>query len=250
MPFTVQDYTDLARLLVEHPEWRLELRRLLLSDDLLSLPEVVRILAEAQQRTGERLGRLESIVEALAVQVQGLATQVQALAEAQRRTEEGLRLLATVQERTATAVGDFKGQLLELKYREHVGGYFGLWLRRSRVVAPETLEDTLEAALSHEDLLEVLRLDLLVSGRLRDQPDAPEVWLAVEVAAVVNEADVDRARRRAALLHQAGYRALPVVAGERVTFEAEASARAQNVVLLQDGQGLFWDQALAAWPAV
>ena len=48
MAFTVQDYHDLVRLLSEHPEWKSELRKLLLSGELLTLPAVVRELAEAQ----------------------------------------------------------------------------------------------------------------------------------------------------------------------------------------------------------
>ncbi len=160
-------------------------------------------------------------------------------------------------------MGDLKGWALEGAYREHAAGYFGHWLRRVRVVAPETLEETLETNLAHDELLEVLRLDLLVSGRLRvraEQPaltrsvsdgeskqEAPEVWLAVELAAVVDEADIDRAMRRAALLRRAGYRALPVVAGDRLTHDAEVSARVQNVVVMRDGTGSFWDEALTAW---
>ena len=37
MAFTVQDYQDLINLLAEHPEWKAELRHLLLSDEELSL---------------------------------------------------------------------------------------------------------------------------------------------------------------------------------------------------------------------
>lgn len=61
MAFTVKDYHDLVRLLKEHPEWREELRNLLLTEEILTLPQVVkelvsevRKLAEAQRRT-ERL---------------------------------------------------------------------------------------------------------------------------------------------------------------------------------------------------
>ena len=43
------------RLLAEHPEWKTELRRLLLSEESLALPEIVRELAEVQRRTEERL---------------------------------------------------------------------------------------------------------------------------------------------------------------------------------------------------
>lgn len=55
MAFTVSDFHDLMRLLDQHPEWRAELRRLLLTEELLSLPQVVRELAEAQARTEEAL---------------------------------------------------------------------------------------------------------------------------------------------------------------------------------------------------
>jgi hypothetical protein len=139
------------------------------------------------------------------------------------------------------------GDLLELRYREHAAGYFGAWLRKARAVPPVELEESLEAALPRTEVLDVLRLDLLVNGQWIARPDAPEVWLAVEVAAVLNEGDVARAWRRATLLRQAGLRALPVVAGEQITPDGEASARAQNVGVVQDGQGIFSEEAIAVW---
>jgi hypothetical protein len=66
---TINDLHDLVRLLREHPEWQAELRRLILTDELLELPSLVRQLVEAQRRTEE---------------------QVAQLTEAQRRTEEAL----------------------------------------------------------------------------------------------------------------------------------------------------------------
>ncbi|MGB9757562.1 MAG: hypothetical protein ACPLZE_03715, partial [Candidatus Bipolaricaulaceae bacterium] len=87
MAFTVRDFQDLVRLLREHPEWREELRALLLSAELLSLPELVRGLGEkldrlsaAQLKAEERLARLEELVAELA--------------QAQARTEERLAELA------------------------------------------------------------------------------------------------------------------------------------------------------------
>jgi uncharacterized protein YciI len=227
-----------------------------LSDELLALPEIIRQLVAAHERAIERLTRLETIV-------QSLAEQVSALVEAQRRLTDAVGSLKDTMSSLENRVGDLKGWALEGAYREHAAGYFGHWLRRVRVVAPATLEETLDTILAHDELLEVLRLDLLVSGRLRDRPgqpalargvskgeskeEAPEVWLAVELATVVNEADIDRAMRRAALLRRAGYRALPVVAGERLTHDAEVSARVQNVVVMRNGTGAFWDEALTAW---
>lgn len=65
MAFTVEDYHDLVQLLSERPEWRAELRKLLLPDKLLTLPDVVRALAEAQQRTEERLSKIETAIQHL-----------------------------------------------------------------------------------------------------------------------------------------------------------------------------------------
>ncbi|MCS6816140.1 MAG: hypothetical protein N0A16_08705 [Blastocatellia bacterium] len=107
MAFTLKDFHDLVRILEEHPEWRAELRRLLLTDQLLELPTVVHELAEAQRRTEER--------------VQALAEQVRELAEAQRRTEQQVAELAAAQQRTeqwvaelAAAQRQMEQQLAEL----------------------------------------------------------------------------------------------------------------------------------------
>jgi len=108
MAFTVEDLQDLLRLLEQHPEWRGELRRWVLTGELLSLPQTVQALAEAQRRTEEQVqvlaGRVDALagrVDALAEaqrrteeQVQALARRVDALAEAQRRTEEQVQALA------------------------------------------------------------------------------------------------------------------------------------------------------------
>ncbi len=58
MAFTVQEFHDLIQLLEQHPEWRTELRRLMLSEELMSLPQAVRELAEAQRRTEQRVTEL------------------------------------------------------------------------------------------------------------------------------------------------------------------------------------------------
>lgn len=240
MAFTVRDFTDLVQLLNKHPEWRSELRRIVLTDELLTLPDLVRELTEAQKRAEQRLGRLEAVIVELAEAIK--KTQA-ALAE----LAADMQIMIGVQKDLNNRMGALAGTVLEIQYREHIGGYFGRWLKRARAVKPESLEETLENSLSHEDLLEVLRLDLLVSGRLRGGPDSPEIWLAVEVARVLDEEDVQRAVRRAALLRKAGYRALPLIAGEVITLEAEAAAREKKVAVVQDGRGFLWDETLVAW---
>jgi ribosomal protein S15P/S13E len=142
MPFTVQDFHDLIRLVEQHPEWRAELRRLVLTEELLSLPGLVRELieaqrltevrlaelaeaqrrtderlaelAEAQRRTDERLGRVEEQVAAL-IEAQRLTeVRLAELAEAQRRTDERLAELAEAQRRTDERLGRVEEQVAAL----------------------------------------------------------------------------------------------------------------------------------------
>ena len=62
----------------------------------------------------------------------------------------------------------------------------------------------------------------------------------MEVSAVIDRENVVRARRRAALLQQAGYRAIPVVAGEKATQGAEEEVHLHKVAMLQNGRSLLW----------
>ena len=253
MAFTVQDFSDLTRLLAEHPEWQAELRRLLLAGDFMALPgivrelveaqgrtdETVRQLAEAQRRSEERLGKLEEAHRLLEIALERLAERVENLASIVHALVDDVRGLKNI-------VSDFKGKLKEMEYREKVGAFFGPLLRKVQAVDAVTLEDQLEAHLSYEEFKEVLLLDVLVRGRPRYLPEAPEVFLAVEVSSVVDREDVARAVRRAGLLRQAGYPTIPTVAGEKATLGAEEEARQHNVVVLQDGRAYLWEEALKA----
>ncbi len=209
-------------------------------------------------RTEERLTRLEATVERLAEaqvhieeRVSRLEEAIERLTAAQTRTEEQIRELAAAQARTASTLervqdrlGRLIGRQLEWDYRDKAYAYFGHLLRRVQVVSVQEIEDRLQAHLSEEQIFDLILLDALVRGQPRQQPDA-EVWLALEVSAVVEPYDVERAGRRAAALRRAGYRAIPTVAGEQITSEAEQAARADHVLVLQDGQVRFWEEALA-----
>ena len=233
MAFTVEDYRDLIQLLSERPEWRSELRQLLLSDELLTLPEVVRGLAEAQQRAEVRLANVEDRLSKIETAIQHLTEQVRALTESQRQTEN--------------TVSRLKGESLEWSYHNKIYGYFGYLMRRLKVVDLATIDEALEAPLASGEFRDVFRLDLLAAGQLRASPDRPEVWLAIEISSVVDSNDVDRAWRRAELIRRVTPLVLPVAAGDRVASGAETAAHDQHVVLMTDGQAQFWDQAVSAW---
>jgi len=271
MAFTVNDLQDLTRLLLERPEWLGEVRRIVLTDELLALP---RELAEAQRRTDERFAELadaqrrtderfaelaeaqrrtEERLEQLIVRFEEAQRRnderFAELAEAQRRTEERLEQLIVrfeeAQRRNDDQFADIRGRLLEIEYRDKVGAIFGSRLRRPQVVDGGDLWEMLEARLDKAEIRQVVASDLVVRGRLPPQSGGSELWLAVEVSSVVDRYDVERAAQRAALLRKAGLAALGAVAGRRLTQGASALADELRVVISESGDLLGWDEALS-----
>src|SRR3990172_122773 len=209
MSFSVEDFHDLLRLLEERPEWRVEIRRVVLTEDLLRLPEE---LARARQETEQRFQELAAGMDALAARIDALAAQVSALT---------VRLEAlTTQVSTLTGhVGTLRGESLEQRYRTRVFAYFGRLLRGAHALAPDELTALFEhaiaaAELSDEEAHEIALADVVVRGRRLT--DGVPVYLVVEVSVSVGVGlgDVQRALRRAALLARTGVTALPVVPGE------------------------------------
>ena len=266
MPFTVEDFNDLVRILEEKPEWRAALRRQVLTDELLALPEQVASLrAETERRFQELTAqvaelataqkRTEEQVITLTAQMATLTTQVTELVEAQRRTDGQIAELIEAQKRTdgqiveltqvvrtlVDDVGELKGDALENRYRNRVFAYFGRLLRRAHVLSPDELTSLLEeavdsGALSEAEADEVALVDLVVRGRRRE--DGTQVYLAVEVSWSVDLNDVERAIRRANLLAKIGTPTMPVVAGRRATDEAKQLARMEQVWQLTDGRAV------------
>jgi hypothetical protein len=241
MAFTVEEFRDLVRILEEHPEWRAELRRLVLTDELLTLPELVRDLVEAQRRTEEQVAalveaqrRIEAQVAALVDAQQHIEQQIAALTEAQLQTNYRLDTLTN-------DMAEVKGIVLELRYRDRAYAYFAPLIRRTRVLSGDELDAILEGAiaqgqLSEAEADELLLADLLLRGRRR--ADNSEVYLVVEVSWKVDPYDVERSVRRAALMSRIGIPAVPVVAGREVLAEAANLADMLQVWQLTNGQAI------------
>jgi hypothetical protein len=239
MAFTVRDFHDLIGILEQHPEWRADLRRLVLTEELLSLPQIVHDLAEAQQRTEQRV---EELAEAQRRTEQRLAD----LVAAQQRTEQRVEELAEAQRRTEQRigrlqddVGDLKGVVLEERYYRRASSYFSRLVRRSQVISSNELtallaEAVARGALSEEGADDVGWADVVVRGQGRE--DGTDLYLVVEVSWGVGTSDVERAVRRAALLAQTGVQTLPVVAGDHIIDEAAELCRAMRVWQVLDGR--------------
>lgn len=65
MVFEVNDYHQLVDLLRKHPEWREELRRLLLSEELLTMPQLMRQIEQTIAEIVEMQKRTEQVVAEL-----------------------------------------------------------------------------------------------------------------------------------------------------------------------------------------
>jgi hypothetical protein len=283
MAFTVNDLNDLLRILREQPEWLAEVRRVVLTDELLKLPDLVRELVEAQRRTDERLAEFQQRIERQMAEFQQRIEQQMAefqqrierqmaefqqrierqmaefqqrierqIAEFQQRTDQRFAELAEAQRRTDERLAEFQqrteeqiGELkLEMDYRAKVGAIFGSRLKKPKVVDAGDMWDVLRDRLDEEEIRQIVALDLIVRGRLLPPQGEGELWLAVEVSYVVDQNDVMRAAARAALLRKAGLPAIPVAAGKRLTQGASALATESRVVLVQDGSLVGWDDAL------
>ena len=230
---------EFAEVIEQNMRDQLAVRR----EDFIELQTSVQELTEAQKRTEIRLERTENRLD----RVEAILAE---LVEAQKRTEQRVNELAEAQKRTELSlqklidrVASNSGKLLEIEYRDKAYAYFGSLLRRVKVVPLVELESDLEERLSDAEIVDLAPLDLLVRGRVRNREG--EVWLAVEVSAVVDANDVRRASRRAALLRKAGYAAVAVAAGEQLTDGALQEAHETPTLLVQDGRRQNWEEALA-----
>jgi predicted RNase H-like nuclease (RuvC/YqgF family) len=260
MAFTVSDFNDLLRLLEEHPEWRAELRRVLLGIEILELPTVVARLAAAVEKLTEevrhltermdavesRLERVESGLERVETVQEQMLGRLDQLESGQQRLEAGQQRLEGQQQRMQGTLDQLVGSDLERKFRELALSTFGRWLRRLRPVEKHELDAAFGDVIDREQFLDLMRADAVLRGRLGAGMGQPEVWLVAEVSKVVDREDVERAARRAAVLRQAGVAVVGVAAGEDITEGGTTLAAQQHIAVQQDGRVSGWDEALAA----
>jgi outer membrane murein-binding lipoprotein Lpp len=267
MAFGVEDFQDLIRLLGEHPEWRTELRRHVLSDELLELPAIVQrvevqlgTLTEQVGTLAVRMDQLTERVDALAARMDQLTERVDALASQMEQLTERVDTLAArmdqltervdrlvvvqtrMEERLAEVgdrLGTLEGDMLELRYERRAMAYFAPLATKLRVVDSSTLADQLDEAMENGRLnegerLSVLAADLVLTGRRR--PDGEPIYLLAEVSVGIGPHDVERALERARLLERLGRAVLPVVAGRSITTEARALAEQEGVRQVLNGR--------------
>lgn len=247
MAFQVSDFHDLVRLLQEHPEWQVQLRNLnlLLSEELLALPALVRRLRERIEQLAAQVALLGQPIEEMRVEIDRKFELIeQPFDEIDRRfdainrrvdlIERRLSSLEYHMERVESDVADLKGWQLEVKYEKNAGAYFGPLLKKIRVVDKTALAECLGEVLSAEEFRDAILIDLVIRGRLKGiEPDPPEVYLYPE--------DVQRAATRARLISRWGKPTIPVVGGKRLD---EQVLQLAGAIL---GLVSFWREAVAEY---
>lgn len=227
------DALEIIRQVEADAGLRAQMRAVLLGDELLQLPELVRRLAEAQARTEEQLREFQAAVERRFTALESRADAVGARFDAVDARFDAVdgRL-----GRLGRDVGDLKGRSLEDRLRADPRRYVpGRVARSVRPLAAERL-DELVAGLSPDDADDVNRADAVFAARLADGTD---VVFAAEAAFTVHADDIERAVRRAGLLRRAGVDARPIVVAQQPPHQAVADkAQDLGVALVAEPTGL------------
>ena len=223
---------DLLRLLREDPDFRDEVRRLVLSQELLELPD--------------RLARFESNVERQFSEVRG---DIARLDDGQTQMRQDITAMRGDIAKNTSDIGGLKGAEYERRVGKSFASYastaflqrHGRRLRRNRLLysnilgrdrgLDELLADAVdESLISDDDKADLEQVDSVMSG----QDDGATVYFVGEISLTVNNHDIDRAIERAAILRKAtGCDVWPMVIGDTIPDPQRARAEAEGVAIRQ-----------------
>ncbi len=235
---TINDISDIARVLREHPEWRETIRGLVLGEEIARLPEQLAAFIEATQRNFEALGKsLDAFTVATQQNFRLVYQRLDRLEEDQDRLRTGVNRLTG---RVDNGLGTYYEYKAEKAARRLADQY--LDLLRVRVLQgaqtgfdnefAERLDDARMAGLvSQDQFQEILQLDLVFAAKRN--PDGADVHVAAEVSIITGDSDIVRAVRRAALLADiTGNPVLPAVISAHIDHDRKALAARENVTVM------------------
>ena len=223
---TINDVSDLVRILREQPEWAATMRGLLLTDDLLNLPaqlaQFIQVTEESNRLVQERLTRLEELAQAQNKQLELL--------------QEAVTMLANRVNTLDGRVGNIDGILYERGIRNrllfrarHVLGFTDPYIAHVQddQSAPEinravslALAGGVVSLAQCEDLQAV---DIIIS-------DSDNRHLLIEASITADFSDVDRAGRRAEILKLiTGGEVTPAIATAVLTRHQESQVASMGV---------------------
>lgn len=226
---------DLTRILRERPEWRDEMRKLVLTDELLTLPQR---FSEYAASTDRRLDELTQIVQELARGQQELTQRLQELTQ---RFEQYAEITNRRVSNLEGRVGNLEGSHYEAKVVRLLPTRIRLEkvanLNNPQVVYPingnaPALDSLIQRALnngviSHEQMIELTDADAIIAAD-------DNRYAVVESSITLAERDINRAIGRAALMSLiTGSETVPVVASDNIADAERAFAEERGVSIIR-----------------
>ena len=245
---TINDISDFARILREHPEWRETVRGLVLGEEVSQLPQKLASFIEATHENfrlvHERMERFETGQNEMRTEIAGIHTEIGGI----HTDVDGLRTDVT---ELRTDVNRLTGRVdngLGLNYEVRVEKVFAgiakqrLGLSRPRILVggrtgfSAELGDLMEDAsddgrLTSDEYADVQQIDF-VSACRRDS-DQTQVYFAAEISITASDSDIERVVRRSELLAKVtGRDVIPGIVSASVDAERQDLAQQQGVSVL------------------
>ncbi len=226
MSFTVDDFTGLVKLLTEHPEWRAQLRPVVLGEEILAIPSRMDRVEAALDRLTERVDDLTVGLDRLTERVDDLTVRLDRLTDRVDQLTLAVQGIAQRMDKMDGRMGNIEGELLETRFDRNMPQWVLDYVRRPVRIYVDDLDAISSAVssglLTQAERRDIAMLDSMVRGS--DVADGDDTVLAVELSATIDSGDIERAEQRANLLNKTGVRARALVCGYGITQAAESMA--------------------------
>jgi len=117
----MSDFREIIEALEQHLEWRAELRRLILTEELLTVPATVSQLVQSQQHIDEQIRQLTQAQRQTTEQIQQLTEQVGQFGSRVEELTTVVKSLAESLQKIGDDVAKLKEFLLEDRYHSRGG---------------------------------------------------------------------------------------------------------------------------------
>jgi hypothetical protein len=247
----VLTFADIIRALREHPEWLEELRKIILTTELIELPKKFEEMLVRMEKLEKKVDKIEKDVEILKQDVAILKQDVEILKQDVAVLKQDVAILkldvAVLKQDVAVLkqdvsylkgeFGRFKGKEFERTIRERYYAYFGRILRKSKLIPFEEIIPLLETAeeekiITEDQKVSALQLDLLIKGEIKKAKK--EVYLAIEVSYSLQEDDIERAIERAGILaYVLKGEVIPTIVAVEIKEEIQKSAENKGAFVIK-----------------
>lgn len=261
----ISSSADLIRLLENDEGFRRDVRRWVLTDELLAVPGTLGALQESQKRMEDLLAHvverqdamekrqdaMEERQDAFERRMDAFSERMDAFSERMDALIEEMRIMNRRVGALEGRVGDLWGRDLERElaryFRRITARYFGAIQSRvswsvfvgggvqgdSRVVEFEANVEKAQGdgVIGFTDADELFRADFVGHGYVR--PEYSKIWFLAEASAAINLDDVEKARDRAEILRKVeDGNVEPFVYGYRIIPDAEREAQRSKVTVV------------------